>query len=283
MRVCNRDGRLCVVTADGLVDLEQATSGRFTSDPQAIWARWDEFADWHAATGWASPATLDLPEGLGSLSAPVPRPRQVFAIGLNYTDHVTESGAELPTSPTVFTKFASALTGPAGDIRLPGGSVDWEVEQVLVVGRGGRDIDAADAWSTIAGMTVGQDLSDRELQLRPPAPQFSLGKSHAKFAPIGPVVTSIDEFPDPDDVALTCHVNGDQVQSATTALLVFDVPAIVAALSAVCELLPGDLIFTGTPAGVGLGRKPPQYLNPGDVLETWMAGVGTMRHTLVAP
>ncbi|MBD7919604.1 fumarylacetoacetate hydrolase family protein [Cellulomonas sp. Sa3CUA2] len=279
MRIANVDGRLTLLTRQGPVDVEEVSGGRFTSDPQAVYDVWDEFAGWAREQGDVTGVESGL--DTARLGAPVPQPRQIFAIGLNYVDHVEESGNDLPSFPTVFTNFQSAITGPTGTVRLSGDSVDWEVELVVVVGRGGRDIPAAQAWQHVAGVTAGQDLSDREVQLRPPAPQFSVGKSFAGYAPIGPVVVTPDELADPDDIALGCALNGEQVQSSTTAQLVFSVPQVIEYLSAVVELYPGDLIFTGTPAGVGLGRTPPEYLRPGDVVETWVAGVGAMRHEFV--
>lgn len=281
MRIASADGRLVLVTSAGLVDVEQASNGQFGPDPQSVYDVWTAFTTWARQRDDVVPGDVSLDDAtLKRLDAPVPRPRQILAIGLNYVDHIAESNAQTPTEPTVFTKFASSLTGPTGTIRLPGASVDWEVELVVVIGVGGRDIPREKAWGHVAGLTAGQDLSEREVQLRPPA-QFSMGKSFEGFAPIGPVVATVDEFADPDDVQLRCVLNGETVQEASSKLLVFDVPELVEYLSGIVELYPGDLIFTGTPAGVGLGRTPPEYLKPGDVVETYVAGVGTMRHEFV--
>ena len=282
MRIANRAGRLVLLTRSGLVDVHTASDGLFDPDPAAAYGRWDELCAWADARGDARGVGTGLADDeLAGLGAPAPDPRQVLCIGLNYEDHIVESGAQRPEALTVFTKFPTSLTGPAGEVALPTGSVDWEVELVLVVGRGGRDIPRDEAWGRLAGVTGGQDLSARDVQLRPPAPQFSLGKSFRGFAPTGPFVVTPDELADRDDVSLACSVNGTEVQGASTSLLVFDVPEIVSALSRVVELLPGDLVFTGTPAGVGLGRDPQTYLAPGDVLETTVEGVGRMRHTFV--
>lgn len=278
MRVANLNGRSVLLADGGAIDIERASSGRFGPDPSSLYERWDEF------TAWAEDARLPAPEPYSSadLRAPVPAPRQVFAIGLNYHEHAKESGLATPDQPVVFTKFPTCVTGPYGDIALPdGGHTDWEVELVAVVGRTARNVPEPDAWHHVAGLTAGQDLSERRLQLAGPAPQFSLGKSLPGFGPIGPCVATIDEFTDPDDVALGCRIGDEWVQRARTADMIFSVPRLVAALSAVLPLLPGDLVFTGTPAGVGMGRTPQRWLAPGDELVTHIETIGEMRHRLV--
>ena len=205
----------------------------------------------------------------------------MFAVGLNYRAHAEESGFALPDEPVVFTKYVSSLTGPTGDIVLSPGNVDWEVELVAVIGEGGRDIPAGLAWAHVAGLTVGQDISDRTTQFAAPPAQFGLGKSYPGYSPIGPWLVTPEEFADPDDLEIGCLVNGESVQKARTSDMIFSVPELVARLSAIVTLLPGDLIFTGTPSGVGVGRTPQRFLKDGDVLETWCGGIGRMRHRLV--
>ncbi|MEV1294916.1 fumarylacetoacetate hydrolase family protein [Pseudonocardia sp. NPDC049635] len=263
------------------MDVEKASAGMFPADLQAVLERWEEFTE--AAPGFSlDDATPNVPAS--ALDAPVGRPRQIVAIGLNYSEHAAEGGFEVPTElPTVFTKFASSITGPEGQVVLPGKAVDWEVELVVTVGRTARNVPAVDAWSHVAGLSVGQDLSERDDQFVGNPAQFSLGKSHAGFAPIGPHLVTLDEVPDPDDLRLTCTLNGTVVQDARTREMVYDVPVLFERLSKILTLYPGDLIFTGTPAGVGLGRTPPEYLKAGDVLESWIEGVGTLRQELVAP
>jgi 2-keto-4-pentenoate hydratase/2-oxohepta-3-ene-1,7-dioic acid hydratase in catechol pathway len=217
---------------------------------------------------------------LAEFGCPAPAPRQVFAIGLNYADHAAESSFAIPASPAVFTKYVTSLTGPSGAIALPDGDVDWEVELVVVIGRAAHRVASAQAWNHIAGVTVGQDLSERVLQMVGPVPQFSLAKSYPGFGPMGPVLVTPDELDDPDSLELGCLVNGEKVQSGSTRDLVFPVPQLIERLSAVTPLLPGDVIFTGTPAGVGMGRKPPRFLRPGDELVSYVTGVGEMRHTI---
>ena len=275
MRIANLRGRLSLLTeGDGAIDVAGASGGRFGPDPQSPFGQWDEFAAWASQLHEAG-ATPYRPEELGP---PVPRPDQVFAIALNYRDHADEARLELPAEPPTFTKFPSCLTGPNGAVALSGEAVDWEVELVVVIGREGHRVSAADAWSVVAGVTVGQDISDRVVQMRPPAPQFSLGKSFPGYGPIGPVIVTVDELDDPDDLELGCSVNGEEVQKGRTSDMIFSVPELIARLSSVVTLRPGDLIFTGTPSGVGAARTPPRFLRPGDVLTSYIQGVGEMRH-----
>jgi 2-keto-4-pentenoate hydratase/2-oxohepta-3-ene-1,7-dioic acid hydratase in catechol pathway len=284
LRIANAAGRLVLLDPDGkAVDVEAASGGRFGPDPQAVYARWAQFCEWAvtAPLGGAVPVVDE------ELDAVVPRPPQVFAVGLNYRDHAEEAGFELPAEPLVFTKYASSFTGPRGDIALSPGNVDWEVELVAVIGVGGRGIAEADAWEHVAGLCVGQDVSDRVTQFAVPPAQFGLGKSYPGFSPVGPSLVTLEELRaaglDPADLELGCLVNGESVQKGRTGDMIFPVPVIIAKLSAVVTLLPGDVIFTGTPAGVGVGMTPPRFLQAGDELVTWCTGIGEMRHRFVAP
>jgi 2,4-didehydro-3-deoxy-L-rhamnonate hydrolase len=273
MRIANVGGRLAPTTREGAVDVARATSGRFSAEPADAYGRWPELREWaDGYDGPAEPLADDVP-----LGPPSPTPRQVFAIGLNYARHARESGMDLPEFPATFTKFPTSLAAPDATVSLPSANVDWEVELVVVVGRAAHEVDAADGWAHVAGLTVGQDLSERRVQLRPPVPQFSLGKSYPGFAPIGPLLVTPDELPDPDDLEISCTLNGEQVQHARTSDLVFSVPELISQLSSVVRLLPGDLIFTGTPSGIGAARKPPRYLAPGDELHSTIEGIGTLR------
>ncbi|MFF5931195.1 fumarylacetoacetate hydrolase family protein [Streptomyces hydrogenans] len=280
MRIANISGRLALVVDGRAVDVEKASGGRFSADPQAVYERWEEFRSWAAAAELPAGTALD-PAELGS---PAPAPRQTLAIGLNYRDHAAESGFAVPEGlPPVFTKFVTSITGPVTEVKLPtGGDTDWEVELVAVIGRRAEGVHEADAWSHVAGLAVGQDISERVGQLTGPAPQFSLGKSHPGFAPIGPWLVTPDEFDDPDDLELRCAVNGEEVQKGRTRDLIFSVPALIARLSAVLPFLPGDVVFTGTPAGVGIGRDPRRFLAAGDVLVSSVEGIGELRQTFVA-
>ncbi|AEY92613.1 fumarylacetoacetate hydrolase family [Streptomyces hygroscopicus subsp. jinggangensis 5008] len=279
MRIANLSGRLTLLKGGRAVDVHDASDGRFPSDPQAVYERWDEFR------AWADAGTVPgLPYDPADLGAPAPAPRQLFAIGLNYREHVDEAGFTAPEGmPPVFTKFASSITGPLTDVVLPeGGHTDWEVELVVVIGRTARRVPEAEAWDHVAGLTVGQDLSERVLQMSGPAPQFGLAKSFPGFSPMGPCLVTPDEFDDPDDLELRCRVNDEEVQHGSTRNLIFPVPALVSKLSQVLELLPGDVVYTGTPSGVGLGRHPQRWLTPGDELVSSIEGIGELRQRFVS-
>ena len=281
MRIFNHAQRLVLgLGGSAGVDVATASGGRFGADVQSVYQRWDEFVGW--AAGFRASADVVIDSAL--LGPPVPRPAQIFGIGLNYRDHAEEAGLKIPDLPVVFTKFPASVAGPTGSIVRVPGSVDFETELVAVVGRRAHHVAAADAWDHIAGLTVGQDLSERDLQWSGSAPQqFSLSKSFAGFAPIGPALVTADEFADPDDLRLGCLVNGEPMQEGSTGEMIFSIPALVAYLSGVVPLLPGDLIFTGTPAGIGFTRDPKRLLQVGDELVTWVDGIGEMRHTFVAP
>ncbi|MFJ7300231.1 fumarylacetoacetate hydrolase family protein [Streptomyces sp. NPDC099088] len=277
MRIANLSGRLALIVDGQAVDVEQASAGHFSADPQAVYERWEEFRAWAA--------TRRLPEGrafqAAELGSPAPAPRQTLAIGLNYRDHASESGFAVPEGlPPVFTKFVTSISGPLSEVKLPeGGDTDWEVELVAVIGLRAEAVPEEDAWGHVAGLAVGQDISERITQLAGPAPQFSLGKSFPGFAPIGPWLVTPDEFDDPDDLELSCAINGEEVQKGRTRDLIFSVPALISKLSAVLPLLPGDVVFTGTPAGVGLGRDPQRFLSAGDELVSTIEGIGELRQT----
>lgn len=274
MRIASVGGRLALNQGGRWVDVEKASDGVFTADPQAVYERWDEFV------AWAPRVPADAPEATGELEVPVPRPRQVAAIGLNYREHAIESGMAIPEHPVVFTKFPSSLVGPGAVVTLPSDGVDWEVELVVVIGREAHQVPVEKGWDHVAGLTVGQDLSWRAVQTRGPAPQFSLGKSYPGFSPVGPVVVTPEELPDKDDLAISCSLDGEVLQDGRTSDLIFSVPELVSRLSEALTLYPGDLIFTGTPSGVGMGREPKRFLVPG-TLTSSIEGVGDLVVTLV--
>jgi 2,4-didehydro-3-deoxy-L-rhamnonate hydrolase len=279
VRIVNVGQRLVLLDKSGAgLDVEKASDGRFAADPQAIYSQWDEFRDW--ASGQEGRA--DLPVKAAELGAPTPAPRQVFAIGLNYADHVSESGMGRPDSPTVFTKFPTSITGPSATVELPSTSVDWEVELVVAIGRLAHRVTEDAAYEYVAGFMVGQDLSERVVQLAGPVPQFSLGKSYPGFAPLGPALTTVDELDHPDDLALGCRLGDEVLQDGRTRDLMFNVPELVARLSQICPLLPGDIIFTGTPSGVGNARDPKRFIPPGAVLTSTIEGLGELRNDFVA-
>ena len=274
----NLAGRLTLGVEGGGLDVETASEGRFSADVQAVYGRWAEFTEWARGRLSAPGQALDEEK----LGAPSPRPPQIFGIGLNYRDHAVESGLTLPERPMVFTKFPACVTGPYGVITLPPGSVDFETELVVVIGKRAEGAKLGEAWSHVAGITVGQDLSERELQLAgPPPQQFSMGKSFTGFAPMGPALVTVDEFPSPDDIELGCSINGEPMQRSRTSKMIFSVPRIIEILSSVVPLLPGDAIFTGTPSGIGWARTPKRLLCAKDELVTFATGVGEMRHRFV--
>jgi 2-keto-4-pentenoate hydratase/2-oxohepta-3-ene-1,7-dioic acid hydratase in catechol pathway len=274
MRIASDAGRLTLITGAQMgVDVQTASDGRFGADPQAVYDRWDEFRQWAAAIdpGAARPTSA-------TLGLPTPSPRQVFAVGANYADHIGETGRETPKDLALFTKFPSCLTGPFDPIALPSEKVDFEAELVVVIGRRTEHVSPAQAWSRVAGLAVGQDISERILQRTSPRNQYCMAKSMPTFGPVGPFVVTPDELSDPDDLAIRCEVNGEALQNGRTKQLIFPVAEIIARLSQLCILLPGDLIFTGTPAGVGSLRTPPRFLSPGDVIVTEIEGLGRMEN-----
>jgi len=279
MLLVNVQGRAGLLIGDAVVDVERRSGGRFAADPMAAVAAWGALADWSAGLRRGD-GDAALEETL--LGPPVPRPAKVFAIGMNYRAHAEEAGLEIPRTPVVFTKFPSCLVGPRADVVLSSAYVDWEVELVVVIGRRGRAIAAADALAAVAGYCVGQDISDRRLQFADKPPQFSMGKSLDTFGPPGPALVSLDEVRDPNDLALTCDVGGERMQDARTSDMVFGVPALIAFLSSLCTLEPGDLVFTGTPSGVGSTRTPRRYLAPGEEIVSTIEGLGTLRNRCVA-
>jgi 2-keto-4-pentenoate hydratase/2-oxohepta-3-ene-1,7-dioic acid hydratase in catechol pathway len=275
VKLANAAGRPVLVLGDEIADLATVSDGQIGPDPMGAFAAWDTVRE--VAAG-VTAGTGPLVEA--DLRCPVPSPSQVFAIGLNYRSHAAESGMPIPDVPATFTKFPASLAGPFDEVAITGDSVDYEVELVVVIGRTADRVAEADAWDVVAGLTVGQDISDRHLQFAAGA-QFSLGKSWRGFGPIGPWVVTTDEVADPDDLALGCSIDGEVLQDARTSDLVFGVPRLIAELSAVLPLRPGDVIFTGTPAGVGMVRQPPRFLHAGQVLESWIEGIGTIRNRCV--
>lgn len=276
-RLLNVEGRAALEHDGHWHDLASATGDDALADPMAAVAR---HAELHAVAAGLADRAPDGAVDLDRLGPCVPRPSKVFGIGLNYRSHAAESNLEMPPAPLAFTKFPSCLVGPTADVVLSGAAVDWEVELVVAIGTGGRHIARDDAWAHVAGLTLGQDISDRILQLTGSPPQFSLGKSYDTFGPIGPALVSVDSFEDPDDVELWCDVAGERMQHASTSDLIFDVPELVSYLSGICTLLPGDLIFTGTPAGVGGARG--RFLADGELLESGAAVIGRLANRCVA-
>jgi 2-keto-4-pentenoate hydratase/2-oxohepta-3-ene-1,7-dioic acid hydratase in catechol pathway len=234
------------------------------------------------AAALSTGATID--PGSVRLLAPIREPQKVICVGLNYADHARESGLEPPPEPVIFNKFPTAVAAHGDAIPLPGESqeVDYEAELVVVIGRRARRVAVENALDYIGGYCVGNDVSARDWQIGKPGKQWLLGKTFDGFAPFGPELVTPDEVGDPGHLRIQCRVNGQVLQDSNTEQLIFSVPQLVAYISQVCTLLPGDVIFTGTPPGVGFARKPPIFLKPGDVAEVEIERIGLLRNTFVA-
>ena len=271
MRLANLHGRAVLVVEGGALDVEAASGGVYGPDPQAL------FDDWAGFAGWASTASgAVIPFDVAELGPPVPRPRQVIAIGVNYTEHAAEVGYPDDSLPITFTKFPSSIVGPSHTVTLPSGNVDWEVELVVAISREAHRVAREDGWGHIAGVTIGQDLSERVVQNEGSRPQYSLGKSFTGFGPTGPWLVTADELPDRDDLAISCTLGGETMQSGRTAAMIYSVPVLIERLSAIITLFPGDIIFTGTPAGVGNARTPKRFIQPDEVLVSSIEGIGKL-------
>jgi 2,4-didehydro-3-deoxy-L-rhamnonate hydrolase len=217
------------------------------------------------------------------LGPPIRRPSKIVCIGLNFRDHAVESGMQIPNEPVIFFKSTTSVVGPDDDLVIPRNAqkVDWEVELAVVVGKTAKYVPRESAREFVAGYVLHNDYSERSFQLERGG-QWVKGKSADTFAPLGPYLATRDEIPDTTHLGMWLKVNGQFRQKSTTAQMIFDVPALVSYCSEFMTLLPGDVISTGTPAGVGLGMKPPTYLRPGDVVELGIEGLGESRQNVVA-
>lgn len=281
MRFANVSGRACLVLDGRAVDIERASGGALSSDPMATADLANHASLRELAAGADPSAWPELDET--TLGPPVPRPGKIIAMALNYRSHAEEAGKAIPTEPHVMAKFPTCICGPYDDVPIGDlQMVDYEVELVVAVGRRGKGVAGADAWDYISGLTCGNDVSDRNEQFRPPVKQFSLAKSYDAFGPIGPTMITPDEVADPDDLALSCRVDGEVRQQARTSDFIFDVGYLVAWLSRYVTLEVGDLVFTGTPGGVGDSMDPPTYLRDGQIVEIAVEGIGAIRNRIVA-
>jgi 2-keto-4-pentenoate hydratase/2-oxohepta-3-ene-1,7-dioic acid hydratase in catechol pathway len=271
--------RVALQVADSFVDLSAAgpalpasVRGLLEAGPEAL----------AAARRAADRISARLSADAVQFLPPVPDPAKIICLGLNYRDHAQETGRAIPAEPVLFAKYATTLIGHGDTIVLPKVSrrVDYEAELVVVVGRRGRHIAEADALSYVAGYTVGHDVSARDWQFKGEVKQWLPGKTFDTFAPTGPVLVTADEVPDPHALPIRLRLNGQLMQDSTTAQLIFNVPAIVSYLSQILTLEPGDLIFTGTPPGVGDARQPPVYLRDGDTVEVEIGGLGLLRNSV---
>ena len=237
-------------------------------------------------TSISSAGEKALAQGLyleGTLTAPVPQPEKVICIGLNYRDHAAESGADIPTEPVCFNKFPSAILAPEKPIVLPkvASKVDYEAELVIVIGKPGKHISAESARDHIAGYMNGHDVSARDWQIGRPGGQWLMGKTPDTFAPIGPWIVTKDEIPDPHSLQVTFRLNGEVMQQSSTAEFIFPVEHLISHISQLVTLSAGDLIFTGTPPGVGFARKPPRFLREGDICEVEIEGLGILKNPVL--
>lgn len=216
------------------------------------------------------------------LGPPIHNPGKIICIGLNYSDHARESGSEVPREPLLFSKAVSALNGPYDPIEIPRDSVktDWEVELAFVIGKRAKYVEESRAMEYIAGFCLMNDVSEREFQ-KEHCGQWVKGKSHDTFAPLGPYLVTPDEIPDVHNLDMFLNVNGERMQTGNTCNMIFRVPFLLHYISRFMTLLPGDIVSTGTPPGVGMGRQPPVYLKPGDVLELGVEGLGTQRQEII--
>jgi 2-keto-4-pentenoate hydratase/2-oxohepta-3-ene-1,7-dioic acid hydratase in catechol pathway len=220
-----------------------------------------------------------------TLLAPITAPPKLICIGLNYESHRLEVSAPEQTEPTVFGKFASSISGPCDAIQLPAVApkrVDYEAELAVVLGGTGRDVSEADAMSLVAGYTVANDITARDWQVKKPQGQWELGKSFDTFLPLGPSLVTADEVDDPHALRVTCEVAGEMLQDGNTNDLIFSIPFLIAYLSQVCTLQPGDVILTGTPGGVGMSRNPPRWLAAGEVVRTTVGDLGQLENPVLA-
>ena len=275
-KLVNVDGRAALASDGHYYDLNEISGGAVSDDPMRALAAASQLSALNTALGGMTPAgTL----ADANLLAPVPRPPQGFGIGLNYRKHAEEANMDIPDVPMVFTKYPASVTGPTGDVVLRSNYVDYEGELVVVIGAPAKDVAVEDGWRHVAGLCVGQDISDRAVQFASTPPQFNLGKSFDTFSPMGPMVVSPDALDNPGALRLTTRINGEVRQDDTTGDLIFDVPALVSYLSHIMTLQTGDVIFTGTPSGVGAVQG--LFLRDGDEVVTTIEGLGTMTNRCV--
>ena len=274
--------RAAVLAGDRYVDL-YGTDFALPASVRNLLAGWSEV---RSAVGAAarSRVAVGIPAAAAVLLPPVPDPGKILCIGLNYRDHARENNRAIPTEPVLFAKFNNTLIGHGAPIRLPKVSVkvDYEAELVVVIGKPGRDIAEGEAMNHVAGYTVGHDVSARDWQFKGEEKQWVIGKTFDTFAPTGPHLVTADDVPNPHDLPVRLRLNGETMQDSNTREFIFTIPQLIAYLSQVVTLEPGDLIFTGTPPGVGVARKPPVFLKAGDDVEVEIEGIGRLRNPVVA-
>ena len=272
--------RLGARSGNSIIDLNATDPSIPSTMREFLEAGDDAFSKAHAAIdkGAHAISATDV-----TIQAPIDDPKKIICIGLNYADHATESGMPIPEEPIVFSKYASSIIGPSANIVAPSASsqVDYEVELVVVIGKRGRNISEEDALNYVAGYMVGHDVSARDYQLEKPGAQWMMGKTFDTFAPIGPDLVTTDEVFDPHNLGIRCILNGETVQDSNTSQLIFGVPQLIAYLTHVFTITPGDLIFTGTPPGVGMGHDPQLWLKHGDYVICEIDGLGRLENPVV--
>jgi 2-keto-4-pentenoate hydratase/2-oxohepta-3-ene-1,7-dioic acid hydratase in catechol pathway len=276
----NSGPRVAALTPNGLVDLNRADDA-LPACPKRL------LAEWHALRPRAEAAVASgkcLAAENVRLLPPIPDPQKVICVGLNYRDHARETGVALPEEPVIFAKFPTTVRADGEPIVLPRLSqeVDYEAELVVVIGQGGRRIPREQAMSHVAAYACGNDVSARDWQKNKPGRQWLLGKSFDSFAPFGPALVTADEIADPGNLGIRLRLNGQTMQQSNTDQLIFPIDFLIEYVSGVCTLAPGDLIFTGTPAGVGFVRRPPVFLKPGDTVEVEIERIGVLANPVVA-
>ena len=276
IKLANVNGKSSLIFGESYYDINTISQGKISSEPSEVL---DSLNDLHELS-----SKIDNYEATGLiesslLGAPITNSRNCFAVGLNYKAHAEESGMEIPPFPMVFTKHTSCIVGPFEDIQMRSDIVDYEAELVVVIGKKGKNITIDNAWEHVAGLTVGQDISDRAVQFHATPPQFNLGKSFDTFGPIGPFLVSPDLVTNKDSVQIECYVNDELRQESSTDDLIFTVPDIISYISEFLTLTPGDLIFTGTPSGVGATQG--KLLKHGDIVTTSIKEIGTIKNKCV--
>ena len=275
-------GRIGILRGDRVFDLGKTDPGL----PRCMKTLLEMGAEGLRRAAIAAEGAIEaIPSHQVDLLPPVPQPEKIICVGLNYADHAAESGMQPPREPVIFNKLPTALRASGDPIVLPELSreVDYEAELVVVIGAGGRAIPRDKALAHVAGYTCGNDVSARDWQKGKPGGQWLLGKSFDSFAPTGPALVTADEVGDAGKLRIKCRLNGRLVQDSCTDQLIFPVAELIAYVSSVATLKPGDLIFTGTPPGVGMARTPPLYLRAGDLVEVEIERVGLLRNRVAGP
>jgi 2-keto-4-pentenoate hydratase/2-oxohepta-3-ene-1,7-dioic acid hydratase in catechol pathway len=275
-KLANVGGKSALIHGNSYYDINSISQGEITSDPSYILDSLDDLHDLSSKIDNFEPTGLIENSLLG---APVTNSRNCYAVGLNYRAHAEESGMEIPPFPMVFTKHTSCIVGPFDNIEMRSDIVDYEAELVLVIGKKGKNISKENAWDHVAGLTVGQDISDRAVQFHATPAQFNLGKSFDTFGPIGPYLVSPDSVANKNAVQLECHINNELRQESSTDDLIFTVPDIISYISEFLTLNTGDLIFTGTPSGVGATQG--KLLKDGDIITTSIKEIGTIKNKCI--